>query len=84
MPPPRAVTAAFFLSWLAIGASHGAMPRALAQDVTNTTTHTERPPPGSWRRGLLPMPVAAVAALGALVVLGAGALLVLRARKSSR
>ena len=77
---PRALAAAAIV----LSCTLGAAPRAFGQAAQPIGTRVERPPQGSWRRGVLPLPAAAVITVGALVVVAAGALLILRARRRRR
>ncbi len=81
----RTVAAPLFVLSVVLCSALAAPLSARTQDVSGaTTSHTERPPAGSWRRGIVPLPAAAVIAMGALIVAAAGAALTLRARKSRR
>jgi hypothetical protein len=85
MTRPRTVAAPLFALSLVLCSGLAAPRSARAQESSGaTTSHTERPPAGSWRRGIVPLPAAAVVAVGALIVAAAGAALTWRARKSRR
>jgi len=81
---PRTVAAPLFALSVVLCSALAAPLSARTQDTPATASHTERPPAGSWRRGIVPLPAAAVIAMGALIVTAAGAALTWRARKSRR
>jgi len=82
---PRTFAAPLFVFSIVLCSALAAPRAARTQDATSaTTSHAERPPAGSWRRGIVPLPAAAVIMMGALIVAAAGAALTWRARKSRR
>ena len=82
---PRAFAAAFSVVCLVLATALAWPLPVVAQDVRPaTTSRSERPPKGSWRRGLVPASAATVVVLGALVVIASGAALARRARRSRR
>ena len=77
------------MRWLVLTALLTALPAvALAQDedagAVTVEVHTERPPEGSLRRGLVPAPAWLLYVGGGLVVAAAGGALVWRMARTRR